>query len=202
MDELTIENLPATTRAANPFIEAASNLGLHSLPFLKFTKGEWFSGADTRRIGDELFAVDVAGAEHGYVCFREGSVPAVEMVPVASGRKVLREDLPDLGNFPDGNGWKEAASLRLVLLSTAEEFTYCPTSQGGRGAIAKLLRQYGLRLEAGRPAVPIVELRTYSQNYKRYGDVQKPDLHVVEWREGTAAASAGEDLRDDDDCPW
>lgn len=196
MNLVTIKNLPAAPKAANPFIEAAR--GLRSSSFLKFSKGLWFSGAENTPIGkDELFAVDVAGAEHGYVRFREGNAPAVQMVTVASGQEVLREHLPALDDVSDGNSWEEAYSVRLVRLSSGEEYTYCPTSRGGRDTIKKLLGQYGRRQEAGLPTAPIVKLGAGEYKHKKYGIVPIPDLQVAEWH--GSAAKADDDLRDDND---
>lgn len=201
MNELSeIENkLSTPVSTANAFAAAGSELGDSALPILKLAKsGNWIFGTENTPVSETRFAADVRGSQRGFVCFIDGEVVGEVMVPVALGKVISPDELPDHGPYEGTDGWKPSASIQLRSTETGEQFVFKPTSQGGHAAIGALLTKYGYRLGLGKGGIPIVDLDVTSYEHKRYGTVFKPVFKIVSWQnEAALVPGAGEDLGED-----
>lgn len=177
------ENIPTAISKADAFAAAASDLCGSALPIIKLTKdGNWVRGAENTPVTEIRFAVDVDGAERGFVCFVDGKLEDKVMVRVASGKKVSQETLPDHGPYEGNDGWKACTSIQLRSLTSGDEFLFCPVSNGGLAAIGPILKMYKCRLQANKGGIPIIDLDVADYKHKSYGKVLKPVLKIVEWR--------------------
>ena len=215
---MTSNSNKPTPPIAAAFLAAGSELGRPNLPILKLTKnGAWVFGADNAPVTETRFVADVPGAEHGFTCFVDRKVVGEVMTPVAHGKKVTQNDLPDHGPYRDGDGWSPSASIRLQSLTTGEEFLFKTTSQGGRSAMGELVTKYGRRLAAGDGRIPVVELAVDRYEHTRYGTVYTPLFRIVGWQDdadpeaapvtpGDSVPTAGvvslSDELGDDDIPF
>ncbi len=196
-------NTQPPARQGNAFTAAASDLGKSIFPILKLAKtGQWVSGPENTPMPETLYAADVEGSQVGFTCFVDGNVADEIMLPVALGRKISPDELPDHGPYQDGDGWKPSASIQLKAIETGEQFIFKPTSHGGLSAISALLSRYGHRLDIGKGGIPIVELKVDSYEHKRYGKIYKPSFRIKLWREEAdlvdgGAVKLGEELHDD-----
>jgi hypothetical protein len=183
MTNITKKEDQALSTLANAFANAGAQLGGTALEILKLTKsGEWVAGADNTAVTERRFAADVKNARRGYVCFVDGQVVDEVWVPVATGKTVAKEDLPDQGPFEGNDGWVESVAIQLRSLESGADYIFKPTSHGGRAAVGGLLTAYGHRLELGKSGVPIIEIGAGSYEHKRYGKVFKPIFRIVDWR--------------------
>lgn len=189
---------------ADAFSAAGAKLGGTALPILKLSKaGKWVVGADNMPVSDVRFAADVQNTRFGFVCFVGGEVVDEVLVPVALGKSISPDQLPDHGPYKDREGWVSSASLQLRGLETGDEFVFKPTSHGGRSAIGALLNKCSSRLRLGKTGIPIVELDVSSYEHRLYGPVLKPILKVVGWQDEAdlingAVEEPGNGLFDDD----
>ena len=207
MNTVTTTSDTNLTVAANAFAAAGSELGGSSLPILKMSKsGTWVFGAENTPMTETRFATDVPGAQRGWVCFVDGECVEEKMVPVASGKTISEDELPDHGPYEKDDGWVESASIQLRSIETGEEFLFKPTSHGGRSAIGALLTKFGYRLSMGKSGIAIINLEVSSYEHKRYGTVFKPVLKIVSWRdEADLVADGGEKPTEEiisDEIPW
>lgn len=201
----------AYTAGANPWAEAAK--GIETGAYLKFNgnDGRYSFGQDDEDLpaGSRVVG-DMETLAFGFICWVDSAVEEEVLVPVIDGRPPLEHELTDHGPYDEDDGWREAASISLVLESYGEddqdEAVGTPllwkTSTGGQvRQIRKLAGAYG-RVFAQHPGeFPIIELgaESYVPKNKKHGKIKwSPALKIVGWitaaeLEGLTGAAAGDD---------
>lgn len=201
-NDLATQGGRALDAGANPWAEAAR--GVETGTYLKFNgnDGRWSFGQDDDDLPEgSRVVMDMQTLAFGWICWVEGSVEEEKLVMVVDGRPPREEDLTDYGPYEEDDGWREAASISMILESYGEddqdEAVGTPllwkTSTGGQvRQIRKLSGAYG-RVFAQHPGeYPIVELgeESYEPRNKRYGKRKfSPVMKIVGWM--TAAELEG-----------
>ena len=210
-------NTALATGGANPWAEAAR--GVETGNYLKFNgnDGRWSFGQDDEDLPEgSRVVVDMESLAFGWICWVESSVEEEVLVAVLDGKPPQEHELTDYGPYDDDDGWREAASLSMVLESYGDDDQdeavgsqlLWKTSTGGQvRQIRKLSGAFGRVFSQHPGEFPIVELgeESYAPRNKKHGKKKfSPLLKIVGWM--TAAeleGLAGEplDSDDDDDAP-
>ena len=192
-EEIKMQNLiPQGNGSALAHLAAVAATA-QEMHFLKFVKGEFYSGDDEVPLGTEYIA-HVDQLVCGRVKFADGKVVDQRIGLIAEGFKPPpRKELGDLDESKwekDGAGmprdpWTLQYFLPIEGPETGELLTYVTGSRGGISAIGRLCNQF---VRKARNGLPIVRLSAGSYKHKRFGRVEKPDFPVVSW---TGASVAG-----------
>lgn len=202
-----------TTGGANPWAEAAK--GIEDGAYLKFNgnDGRWSFGQDDEDLPEGSRVVgDMESLAFGFICWVNSAVEEEVLVRVVDGKPPLEHQLTDHGPYDDDDGWREAASISLVLESYGnddqDEAVGTPllwkTSTGGQvRQIRKLSGAYG-RVFAQHPdEYPVIELgaESYVPKNKKHGKIKwSPTLKIVGWMTSAELESiSGVAAGDDDD---
>ena len=207
------------TGGANPWAEAAR--GVETGSYLKFNgnDGRWSFGQDDEDLPDgSRVVMDMESLAFGWICWVEGSVEEERLVPVMDGRPPLEHELTDYGPYDEDDGWREAASISMVLESYGEDDQdeavgtqlLWKTSTGGQvRQIRKLSGAYGRVFSQHPGEFPIVELaqESYAPKNKKHGKKKfSPVMKIVGWMtaaelEGLVGEPAGDDDDHDEPAP-
>jgi hypothetical protein len=205
--------LPAQT-GVNPFAiygEAAGG-GRIVGELLKFSKGDFLAGQDSRLIaeGSKLVAL-MDTLEVGWqrwenqrpVSFRmgvlvEGFTPPPRHELGDNDRALWETD--DDGEARDP--WQMTNYLQLADASSKDKsFTFTTSSKGGLSAIAKLCREYGRAVEKeGRAEqYPLVRLDTgsYAHSNRAFGRIKLPQFSIIGWVAKSGMAPVRDPIGDD-----
>lgn len=203
------------TTSANPWAEAGK--GVADGAYLKFNgnDGRWSYGQDDEDLPEGSRVVgDMETLAFGWMCWVESAVEEEILVPVVDGKAPMEHELADHGPYDDDDGWREAASLSLILESYGDddqdEAVGTPllwkTSTGGQvRQLRKLSAAYG-RVFAQHPGeFPIIELSadSYVPKVKKHGKIKySPVLKIVGWMtatelDGLSPDAAGADQEDE-----
>ncbi|UIS25237.1 hypothetical protein [Erythrobacter phage vB_EliS-L02] len=211
-NDLATQGGRALDAGANPWAEAAR--GVETGTYLKFNgnDGRWSFGQDDDDLPEgSRVVMDMQTLAFGWICWVEGSVEEEKLVMVVDGRPPREEDLTDYGPYEEDDGWREAASISMILESYGDddqdEAVGTPllwkTSTGGQvRQIRKLSGAYGRVFSQHPGEYPIVELgeESYEPRNKRYGKRKfSPVMKIVGWM--TAAeleGLTGEPVDDDE----
>jgi hypothetical protein len=173
--------------------EAESNAIRGSI--IKFSKGLWSPALpeDSRLVATET--------REAWVRWDDGA--PVEHIWQQPARRLPERDelsLPDEADWPIGldgkpaDPWQLTRYLYLVDPRTAEQFTFAPTSYGGRGAVTELAQQITTMRYARPGACPVVALGVGHFTLKKrpdLGKIPKPIFKVVGWAGGGDVNSGG-----------
>lgn len=157
--------------------------------FGRFTKaGVWEFGTDQEVPGEyEVFAVDMATAARGWICWVNATVADEIMYPISSDRSVRRSELADHSprdGYAQGDGWSEQSSFKIKSLATNEQILVKGSSLGFRNMASRLCKDFASRIrEQGTRAslVPLVILDGSHYLHKKYGRIAVPLMHTVDW---------------------
>lgn len=128
---------------------------------------------------DELWLVNVASFEDGYVCWKAGRPIATRLVPI--GQPVPEVDFNEHGPFPqDGDGWYQAKALVLRSLDAGQQVYFKINSVSGVSVIAALQKEITDRLIGGQPCWPVVSLGRETFTAKGYKN-GKPVITIDGW---------------------
>lgn len=200
------------TTGANPWAEAAK--GVETGAYLKFNgnDGRYSFGQDDEDLpaGSRVVG-DMQTLAFGWMCWVDSKVEEEVLVLVVDGKPPHEHELNDYGPYDQDDGWREAASLSLVLESYGDDDQddavgtplLWKTSTGGQvRQVRKLSGAYG-RVVAQHPdEFPIIELgaESYVPKNKKHGKLKwSPALKIVGWisaeeLEGlTGGAGGGDD---------
>jgi hypothetical protein len=125
--------------------------------YLNFTgkRGVYEFGKDKEDIdASELWLVNIASFEDGYVCWKGGKTIATRMANIYSGQRIPQPASDEQGPFntTQGEGWFAAKSMVVKSLEADDRQGYWKiNSKSGVAVFADLLQQVGERLRAGRP---------------------------------------------------
>lgn len=166
--------------------------------YLNFTgkRGVYEFGKDKEDIdASELWLVNIASFEDGYVCWKGGKTIATRMANIYSDQRIPAPAADEQGPFnaSQGEGWFAAKSMVIKSLEADDRQGYWKiNSKSGVAVFADLLQQVGERLRAGRPSWPLVNLgkeKFEAQGQKNY----KPVLTVYGWLSDAACAELAAD---------
>ena len=189
----------ATNEDYNPYIDYGNTANRSNIvgKLLKFTKlGDWVYGEDGSPMpeGHRLIA-HMGDLAVGWIKWEDGK-PVETIMGLVRDRGTPRFQVPtrselgdnDKADWPvDGSGlardpWQ--SSNWLILLDTAGQlYTFAPTSKGGKQALARLSKDYGIAMRHRPGEFPVVTLSgdEYEHPNKQYGMIQIPVMTIVGW---------------------
>lgn len=148
--------------------------------FLNFSgkRGLFSSGKENTVIQpDELFAVNIASFEEGWICWKGGK-PVSRRSANIMDAPVQEPDFSQFGPFEkDGDGWFSTKTFSMKSVDTDATHSFSTSSVSGNGAVGDLLDQIATRASNGDPAWPLVNLdkeEFEAQGYKNFKPVFKP----------------------------
>jgi hypothetical protein len=164
-------------------------------------RGVFTIGTDNRKIeSDELWVIDVASFEEGWVCWKGGRPAATRLQNIYNGVPVMAPDMNELGPFDDrkGEGWFQAKAWVMKSLDNDQQGYFKLNSVSGVSAMAELMGEFSSRAAQGLAPWPVVALDVEefeSQGYKNF----KPKFDVLAWleTEQLMAIASGEAAIDD-----
>ena len=128
---------------------------------------------------DELFLVNVAAFEDGWICWKNGNAMAKRMYGL--GAAVPQPDFEEFGPFPkDGDGWYQAKSMVVKNIDNGEQCYFAINSVSGVSVFASLQKEITDRIRAGSPYWPVVKFSTESFTAKGYKNY-KPIITIDGW---------------------
>lgn len=159
-------------------------------------RGVYEFGPDREDIDKrEVWLVNVASFEDGYVCWKGGAVVSTRMSNIYNGQPVPVPAADELGPFAQdkGEGWFAAKSMVLRSVEEDDRQGYFKiNSKSGVAAFADLQAQVAERLRAGRPFWPLVNLDKENFTAKGFKN-SKPVIKVYGWLSQEAVNTMAED---------
>jgi hypothetical protein len=151
--------------------------------FMNFSgkKGIFSIGKDRRVIqNDEIWLVDVASFEEGWVCWKGGRPAANRMSNIYTGVPVAAPDPEELGPFNSakGDGWYQAKGLVMKSFDTEEQGYFKINSVSGVGEMSDLMEKFSERASQDEPCWPLVCLDT--EEFEAQGFKNSKPLFVVQ----------------------
>lgn len=131
--------------------------------YLNFSgkKGVYVIGKEQRQIQpDEIWAVNIASFEDGYVCWKGGSPAGIRMSNIFTGVPVSAPDPEEGGPFNtnNGEGWHTAKSMTLRSLDNDQQGYFRINSKSGVSAFADLQKEVAERSAGGMACWPLLKL--------------------------------------------
>ena len=150
--------------------------------FMNFSgkRGAYEIGVEKRDTDtDELWLINSAEFEDGWICWKGGRVMASRMVSM--GQPVPVVDTNEHGPFTkDGDGWYQAKSLIARSLDNGEQVYFKINSKSGVSVFAGLQKEISQRIMAGRPYWPVVSFGKEKFSAQGYANF-KPVITVDGW---------------------
>lgn len=131
----------------------------------------------------EVWLVNVAAFEDGFVCWKGGNVVSTRMSNIYNGQPVPVPGHDELGPFDanKGEGWFAAKSMVLRSVEEDDRQGYFKiNSKSGVAAFADLQAQVAERLRAGRPFWPLVQMDKETFTAKGFKN-SKPVIKIYGW---------------------
>jgi hypothetical protein len=191
--------LPALDQA-NPWLTVSNSMGGsdgYSLSFMRFQKdGSWTVGPENETIArGTKVVVHARDIEIGHRKWENNFPIEREMGRIADGYvPKSRDELGDTDpSFWENNEngkpidpWRPWVSVPTTIYKTHESYIFESGSRGGRNAIKKVVKLYGLRVqdvEGGDPGQLLVTLDAdkYKHPNPTYGWIWYPILRKVGW---------------------
>jgi hypothetical protein len=193
---------------ANALAGAATKGQLGGAPegsqYINFSgkRGVYEFGPDKEDIpADEVWLVNVAAFEDGFVCWKGGTVAATRMSNIYNGQPVAVPAPDELGPFDHnkGEGWFTAKSMIVRSVEEDDRQGYFKiNSKSGVATFADLQNQVAERLRAGRPFWPLIQFGKESFTAKGFKN-SKPTIKVYGWLSQAAVAELAENPEADID---
>lgn len=150
---------------------------------------------------DEIWLVNVAAFEDGYVCWKGGTVIATRMSNIYNGQPIPAPAPDELGPFETnkGEGWSPAKSMIFRSVEEDDRQGYFKiNSKSGVATFADLQNQVAERLRAGRPFWPLIQLGKETFTAKGFKN-SKPVIKVYGWLSQQAVTELAENADADID---
>lgn len=172
--------------------------------YLNFTgkRGVYEFGKDKEDLdASEIWLVNIASFEEGFVCWKGGKTIATRMANIYSGQHIAAPAHDEMGPFnsAQGEGWFPAKSMVIKSVEADDRQGYWKiNSKSGVAVFADLQAQVAERLRAGRACWPLVRLgkeKFEAQGQKNY----KPKLDVYGWLSQEAVGELAADPEADID---
>jgi hypothetical protein len=136
----------------------------------------------------EVWLVNVAGFQDGWICWKGGRPVAVRLYNM--GQPVPEPDKAEHSPFGDGEGWYQAKAMTLRSIDSGVQAYWKINSVSGVSVMASLQKDVTQRIVAGMAYWPVVTLskETFiAQNKKNF----KPIITVEGWLDDTRVAELG-----------
>lgn len=152
--------------------------------FISFSgkMGRYKIGVDGRSPNEEeLWLVNIAGFELGWMCWKGGKPEAKRMANVSAPR-VQEPDKEEFGPFDEnrGEGWSRARAITVRSIESGEQGYFSNNSKSGVAVMSDLQKEVTARLKSGQPAWPIIMLgmeEFESNGFKNF----KPIMDPIQW---------------------
>jgi hypothetical protein len=186
-------NVVNSAEIAKRIAESAQNdprgAAIGDSDYLNFSgkRGLYTIGADNRQIKkDELWAVNIASFEDGWVAWRGGKPVGIRMANIFTGVPIAQPDAQDGGPFDyeNGEGWNQAKSMVLRSLDHDQQGYFRINSKSGVSSFATLQKEVAERSQAGLACWPVLTLdigEFTAQGHKNYF----PKMDVYGWLDDT-----------------
>lgn len=177
--------------ADNPYLNYGKAAGGITGTFLKFDKGSYYAGKDSKliQLGTKMIA-NFPEFQVGWKCWKEGKLVDDRMMLLADGvAPPKRSELPDLDNElweRDKEGelkdpWQFGNSLPLFEPKSNEQYIFGTQSKSGIRSLAQTCGLYGREHRQRAGLLPLVELQGDSWQSNDYGRIPFPKLNIVDW---------------------
>lgn len=143
----------------------------------------------------EIWLVNIASFEDGYVCWKGGASVATRMANIYQNQLIPVPAADELGPFEvqKGEGWFNAKAMVIKSVEEDERQGYFKiNSKSGVSAFADLQTQVAERLRAGRPSWPLVNLGKEEFTAKGFKN-SKPKIDVYGWLSDAAVQELASD---------
>ena len=150
---------------------------------------------------DEVWLVNVAAFEDGFVCWKGGTVVATRMSNIYNGQPTPAPASDELGPFDHnkGEGWSPAKSMIFRSVEEDDRQGYFKiNSKSGVATFADLQSQVAERIRGGRPFWPLVQFGKESFTAKGFKN-SKPVIKVYGWLSQEAVTELAENPEADID---
>jgi hypothetical protein len=168
--------------------------------FINFTgkRGVYEIGTEKRDADpDELWVVNVASFEDGYVCWKGGQPMATRLYPMGTAIPAL--DRSEHGPFPkDGDGWSEAKAMTIRSVDTGQQGYFKINSVSGVSEFANLQREVLARIRGGEAYWPVIKLGKEQFTAKGFKNF-KPILEIDGWLSDEAVTALAEAMDSEDE---
>jgi hypothetical protein len=163
--------------------EAAKQYRRATIPFLKFTKGEFQLGKDKEPVplGRKSVALPLE-ARHGAECWKNRERVDQQIGKVASAFRVpdvetLNADTPKGAEKP----WQHHVYLPLVSPDGEQIMMFTSSSGGGRYAFYHLIEEYVAKAGRHPGKAPVISLGCSEYESKKFGTIQEPTFTITDW---------------------
>jgi len=173
----------------NPFLEFAREAKRSRIvgKLLKLTKsGQWIAGENRDPIEEDVALIAyMPEMLKGWIKWEDGRPTEQIMGKIADRFTPPRRS--ELGDTEpqywaeQRDPWQFAYYLIMMDPHTGQIYTYAPSSDGGRQALAGLAETYGHAARHRPDELPVVHLGSSSYPHERYGDIWKPVFTVQYW---------------------
>lgn len=144
---------------------------------------------------DELWLVNVASFEDGFVCWKGGQSLATRLYPMGSPIPALNRD--EHGPFTkDGDGWYEAKAMTIRSVDSGQQGYFKINSVSGVSEFADLQREVLAKIRAGDAYWPVICLKKEQFTAKGFKNM-KPILEVNGWLNDDAVQQLAAAMEDD-----
>lgn len=159
--------------------------------FLQFSKGDWTYGRERKAFDlSTVWIVHPESFEHGYICWRDGSIFHERLMPIAAtlpAETSLPEPPAPKEGSDDQEGYQYQMGFTCVCVDGSlkgDQTTFKSGTVGGVGVMQKLLDDFDARLEeaeaTGNPRVyPVVQFGTDHYMHKKRGKIMVPTITIV-----------------------
>lgn len=132
---------------------------------------------------DSIYILEPQSVVEGWTCWKGGTVAEKHEWSVLerATRAVPQSQLRDHGPYGDGDGWTFMMGFSLFDADEpGREIVFSSTSVSGRNAVSDLTKEIALRIVAGEPEIPMIQLR--SEKFTAKGKTNgKPKFVVEGW---------------------
>lgn len=166
--------------------------------YLNFSgkRGVYEFGQDKENVDpSELWLVNIASIEDGYVCWKGGSPIDSRMSNIYNGAVIPTPSNDEHGPFnaKNGEGWFAAKSMVLKSLDEDDKQGYFRiNSKSGVSTFADLQDAAAARMATARPYWPVIRLDT--EKFQAQGNWNyKPKFEIYGWLSDEAVAELAQD---------
>jgi hypothetical protein len=178
---------------------AAANLQRNTGALLTYKKRKFLYGKEKTELplGTEMIAI-MHEIKRGHVKWIDGRIVKLAIGRVVDRFKPDRDVLGDhdKSEWPfDYNGkqsdpWVHTVYIPMVTRSGEEQFTFSTHSFFGREAAYRLFQHYAAQAPQHPNCYPVVRLGSTTNPTKKYGDIDSPELPIVDWQDRPQQAIA------------
>lgn len=185
-------------RAAESASDGARGGAPDGSDYMNFSgkRGLYTIGQDKRRIeADELWVLNIASFEDGYVCWKGGKPAGQRMANIFTGTKVQAPDPEEGGPFntSNGEGWHKAKAWVSKSLDNDQQGYFKVNSVSGVGEMADMLDEVSKRMATGQACWPVFhyDMEEFeSKGHKNF----KPIFKIYGWLDDEAMGKLDDEI--------